>query len=72
MTGDCAALLQEIKGFHWMMACGNFLRESYYALKTLGVDFHDVSAAKAAWTGRSSWRRLAICSAADWQSAGVV
>jgi hypothetical protein len=37
-----------MKGFHWMMSYGNFMRESGYALKKLGVDFHDVSAAKAA------------------------
>ncbi len=46
IEGDCAALLQEMKGFHWMMSYGNFLRESGYALKKLGVDFHDVSVAK--------------------------
>ena len=48
IEGDCAALLQEMKGFHWMMSYGNFMRESGYALKKLGVDFHDVSAAKTA------------------------
>lgn len=45
IEGDCAALLQEMKGFHWMMSYGNFMRESGYALKKLGVDFHDVSKA---------------------------
>jgi L-fucose isomerase-like protein len=48
INGDCAALLQEMKGFHWMMSYGNFMRESGYALKKLGVDFHDVSALKVA------------------------
>lgn len=48
INGDCAALLQEMKGFHWMMSYGNFMRESGYALKKLGVELHDVSAAKAA------------------------
>jgi hypothetical protein len=48
INGDCAALLQEMKGFHWMMSYGNFMREAGYALKKLGVDLHDVSAAKAA------------------------
>lgn len=48
IQGDCAALLQEMKGFHWMMCYGNFLRESSYALKKIGVGFHDVSAAKTA------------------------
>ncbi len=47
INGDCVALLQEMKGFHWMMSYGNFLRESGYALKKLGVDLHDVSTARA-------------------------
>ena len=45
--GPCQALLQEMKGFHWMMSYGNYLRETGYALKKLNVDLHDVSAAKA-------------------------
>ncbi len=44
ILGDGAALLQEMKGFHWMMSYGNYLRETGYALKKLGVDFHNVSA----------------------------
>lgn len=44
VLGNNAALLQEMKGFHWMMSYGNFLRETRYALKKLGVDFLDVSA----------------------------
>jgi hypothetical protein len=48
INGDCAALLQEMKGFHWMVSYRNFLRETGYALKKLGVDLHDVSTAKAA------------------------
>ena len=48
IEADCAALLQEMKGFHWMMSYGNFMRESGYALKKLGVDFHEVSTSKKA------------------------
>jgi hypothetical protein len=47
IEGDCAALLQEMKGFHWMMSYGNYLRETGYALKKLGVELHNVSEAKA-------------------------
>jgi hypothetical protein len=47
VQGDGQALLQEMKGFHWMMSYGNYLRETGYALKKLGVDLHNVSAAKA-------------------------
>jgi hypothetical protein len=46
VQGDGQALLQEMKGFHWMMSCGHYLRENRYALKKLNVDLHDVSAAK--------------------------
>ena len=47
VQGDGQALLEEMKGFHWMLSYGNYLRESGYALKKLGVDLHNVSAAKA-------------------------
>jgi hypothetical protein len=43
VDGDSAALLQEMKGFHWMMSYGNCLRECGYALKKVGVDFLNVS-----------------------------
>ncbi len=46
IQGDCATLLQEMKGFHWMTAYGNYLRETGYALKKIGVDWLDVSAPK--------------------------
>lgn len=43
VLGDSAALLQQMKGFHWMMSYGNFLRETGYALSKVGVRFLDVS-----------------------------
>ncbi len=46
VQGDCQALLQEMKGFHWMMSYGNYLREIVYALMKLNVELHDVSADK--------------------------
>jgi hypothetical protein len=46
--GDSAALLQEMKGFHWMMSYGSYLRETGYALKKVNVDFLDVSAPRPA------------------------
>lgn len=48
IEGDCAALLEEMKGFHWMTCYGNFLRETGYALRKVGVALHDVSSRKAA------------------------
>jgi len=47
IQGDCAALLQEMKGFHWMMSYGNYLKETAYALRKLGVELNNVSEAKA-------------------------
>ncbi len=46
--GDSNALLEEMKGFHWMTSYGNYLRETGYALKKVGVQFHNVSAAQSA------------------------
>ena len=43
ILGDRAALLQQMKGFHWMMSYGNFLRETGYALNKVGVRLLDVS-----------------------------
>ena len=44
VQGDGQALLQEMKGFHWMMSYGNYLSETGYALKKLNVELHHVSA----------------------------
>jgi len=46
--GDADALLQEMKGFHWMMSYGDYLRETGYVLQKVGVEFHNVSAAPRA------------------------
>ncbi len=43
VLGDGDALLREMKGFHWMMCYDNYLRETGYALKKLGVELHNVS-----------------------------
>jgi len=45
INGDGDALLEQMKGFHWMMSYGNHLRECGYALKKAGVDFLNVSKA---------------------------
>lgn len=34
--GDTDALLERMKGFHWMMACGDYLRETGCALRKPG------------------------------------
>ncbi len=48
VDGDSAALLREMKGFHWMTAYGHSLRECAYALNKVGIDFLDVSSPKPA------------------------
>ncbi len=42
--GDAAALEEEMKGFHWMLSYGDYLKETEYALRKLGVNLHNVSA----------------------------
>jgi hypothetical protein len=39
IKGDTQKLLEEMKGFHWMTCYGDYLRESAYALKKLGVEW---------------------------------
>lgn len=45
--GDANALLQQMKGFHWMLSYGDHLKECGYALKKMGVEFLNVSASKS-------------------------
>ncbi len=44
VQGDAQALLEHMKGFHWMLSYGDFLRECSYALGKLNIDFLNVSA----------------------------
>jgi hypothetical protein len=39
IKGDTNKLLEEMKGFHWMTCYGDYLRETGYALKKVGVDW---------------------------------
>jgi len=39
IIGDWERLLDEVKGFHWMVAYGRHLRETGYALKKAGIDW---------------------------------
>ena len=43
VRGNSAALLEQMKGFHWMMSYGNYLKETGYALKKIGVEMLNVS-----------------------------
>lgn len=46
--GDADALVEEMKGFHWMLSYGDYLKECGYALAKLGVELRNVSAPKPA------------------------
>ncbi len=39
IKGDSERLAEEIRGFHWMVAYGNYLRELGYAAKKAGLDW---------------------------------
>jgi hypothetical protein len=39
IEGDWQKLLREMKGFHWMLAYGDYLKEIGYALKKNNVEF---------------------------------
>lgn len=45
--GSSQKLLEEMKGFHWMLSYGDYLQETGYALKKLGVDMLNLSAQPA-------------------------
>ncbi|MCL5099365.1 MAG: twin-arginine translocation signal domain-containing protein [Candidatus Omnitrophica bacterium] len=47
IKGGSDRLLEEMQGFHWMCSYGNYLRETGYALRKVGVDFLNLSPAKA-------------------------
>jgi hypothetical protein len=44
IAGDWRKLLQDMRGFHWMTAYGDWRREVGYAVRQLGVVWEDVSA----------------------------
>jgi len=41
--GDWKLLLKEMKGFHWILCYGDYLREIGYALKKIGINWLNVS-----------------------------
>jgi len=42
IEGDWKMLLREMRGFHWMMAYGNYLDEVGYALKKVGIEWKTI------------------------------
>ncbi len=43
IDGDWQRLLQDMRGFHWMMVYGDCCREVGYALKRLGIEWENIS-----------------------------
>lgn len=43
IDGDCGALAEEMRGFHWMLAYGDHLPETGYALRKNGVGWYNLS-----------------------------
>jgi len=47
IEGDWRALLEDMRGFHWMSCYGDYLREVGYACKKLGIGWRNISDASA-------------------------
>lgn len=43
IDGDCQKLVDEMVGFHWMLAYGDHLKETGYALRKLGVKWQNIT-----------------------------
>ena len=46
IKGGSDRLAEEMRGFHWMMCYGDYMKETGYALKKVGVDWLNISAAR--------------------------
>ena len=43
IEGDWEKLIEDVRGFHWMMALGDCTKEMKYAVRKIGLDWLDVS-----------------------------
>ena len=43
INGDWEKLLEDMRGFHWMMSVGDYTKETGYALRKIGLDWLNVS-----------------------------
>ena len=43
IEGDWEKLLRDHRGFHWMMACGDYTEEMKYACPKIGVNWVNIS-----------------------------
>ena len=44
IEGDCQKLAEDMRGFHWMLAYGDHLKETGYALQKLGIGWYNLTA----------------------------
>jgi len=44
VEGDCDRLVEDMRGFHWMSAYGDCLKEVGYAIRRLGIEWENISA----------------------------
>jgi hypothetical protein len=44
VDGDCAKLVEDMRGFHWLTVYGDCRRETAYALRHMGIEWQDISA----------------------------
>jgi hypothetical protein len=43
IDGDWRKLMEQMRGFHWMIAYGNHLKEMGYALRKLGIEWYNLT-----------------------------
>jgi hypothetical protein len=43
IDGNWKKLLSDHRGFHWMMACGNYVQEMEYACPKIGIEWKNIS-----------------------------
>lgn len=43
IEGDCNRLANDMVGFHWMMCYGDYLKETGYALRKLGIGWYNLT-----------------------------
>jgi hypothetical protein len=43
IEGDWEKLLRDHRGFHWMMACGDYMKEMAYACRKMGLNWVNIS-----------------------------
>ncbi|MDX9972391.1 MAG: sugar isomerase [FCB group bacterium] len=50
IEGDWTKLMEDMVGFHWMMSYGDYLQETGYALRRMGIQWENLTASNVART----------------------